>query len=863
MNYDPNDLLSQISAQDEVVEDTPKKKKHRSISIDFAVLFMKLTFAFDEVKRKYNFLFSFLGWLWAVFMVLVYIGGLAMVGLLGYSYLTFPDKVHNALITQGIVTKGYEVENMSLSRIELKNLEDKDGTYSIKKMVIHSTFADFIRGRVKSVELDGVKVKVSETEKGLNLGKLPEALITLNQNPALHRIKVNNLQINNAELSVNGKNFVIPVSFHLTGIYSHESKITMTLFTRKDAVKMDGVLSITGTAQKMEFALKINNGTLELPGRTPENISGEINLSTQKMELTKVSGHLKLSYGKNLKELNVSMNSGKGGYAGNVSIGITQGNLNGQDVQSHLAVDFSELNFDSLYRFTTTKPLKVKMRSFKLPRFDLANLTATLNGTLTCDRLDCSYQVSSASPVFIKEINAVFEGEMIKSTEEFNFTLVPNKKTSLSYKNGEFNYDLKVQNVLFSGYRNMSSMPISLSASAAEVLGAYYTNGKPQHMKVSTQKMNISTPEIRLSNASFKRDDMFNESSKLSWTAEEAEILQNDVLKTPFKVSLEKTGAGLETKANVVIGDVVNVSFAGVSRLLTGEFNGNLYVKEFDLAKLKTPLSDMSSLFVNGMTNLSGKVALVGRIYFKNSKQIAGPMFVSLKDVGFSKGDTKVSGLNTVLSLQTLVPLVTAANQSIFISDISGTLPIQNVLADIKLDSQFLRVSSAQMALGGMTLTADSVILPLKANSSLLNFKNLAVNLADMVPYVNLSGAKVSGKGSMQVSLEVKDDKILIKDGEFKVLNADVSLKETDKALKSYFENASSYVIRSGNIFMDSEESNNMLNLSFSLDGRLQPSAKMKNVRKQLNQKPSDLIKPMPRMSVPKDIIRRQEIVAH
>ncbi|MBR6674538.1 MAG: hypothetical protein IKL32_01290, partial [Alphaproteobacteria bacterium] len=142
-------------------------------------------------------------------------------------------------------------------------------------------------------------------------------------------------------------------------------------------------------------------------------------------------------------------------------------------------------------------------------------------------------------------------------------------------------------------------------------------------------------------------------------------------------------------------------------------------------------------------------------------------------------------------------------------------------------------------------------------------FKNLSVNLADMVPYVNLSGAKVSGKGSIRVSLEVKDDKILIKDGEFKVLNADVSLKETDKALKSYFENASSYIIRSGNIFMDSEESDNMLNLSFSLDGRLQPSAKMKNVRKQLNQKPSDLIKPMPRMSVPKDIIRRQEIVAH
>ena len=37
----------------------------------------------------------------------------------------------------------------------------------------------------------------------------------------------------------------------------------------------------------------------------------------------------------------------------------------------------------------------------------------------------------------------------------------------------------------------------------------------------------------------------------------------------------------------------------------------------------------------------------------------------------------------------------------------------------------------------------------------------------------------------------------------------------------------------------------------------------MKNVRKQLNQKSADLIKPMPRMAVPEDIIRRQEIVVH
>jgi hypothetical protein len=62
---------------------------------------------------------------------------------------------------------------------------------------------------------------------------------------------------------------------------------------------------------------------------------------------------------------------------------------------------------------------------------------------------------------------------------------------------------------------------------------------------------------------------------------------------------------------------------------------------------------------------------------------------------------------------------------------------------------------------------------------------------------------------------------------------------------------------------LDSEASNDTVNLGISLDGRLQPTSKMKNIRQQLNRKMSDLIKPMPQGAVPEDIVRRQEIVAH
>jgi hypothetical protein len=151
----------------------------------------------------------------------------------------------------------------------------------------------------------------------------------------------------------------------------------------------------------------------------------------------------------------------------------------------------------------------------------------------------------------------------------------------------------------------------------------------------------------------------------------------------------------------------------------------------------------------------------------------------------------------------------------------------------------------------------------LRANSAILNFKNPSIKLSDMTPYVNLGGATVSGKGSIQMPLEIKDGKILLKDSEFKVVNADVLLKDANDELKSYFENATTYIIRSGSIFIDSEPENGSINLGLSLDGRLQPTSKMKTVRQQLNQKLSDFIKPVPTMAVPDDIVRRQDIVAH
>lgn len=865
MNYDPNDLLSQIAAPDEVSDVPEKKKKQRSISIDFAVLFMKLTFAFDDAKRKNQTLFTLLGILWNVFMGIVYLGGIAMLGLLIYSYGTFPDKVRETLITQGIITKGYEIDNISLSKIELKNLEDKDGTYSIKKMIIHSTFSDFIRGRVKSVELDGVKMKITEDKDGVRFGNLPASLIKLNQASAQSRIKVSNLQINNAQLEINGTNYSVPVSFHLNGAYEDEAKVVMDLTIRKEHVKINGVLSVTGTEQKMDFNLKIGSGTLELPQRSPENIVGEMTVTTKKMEPEKIVGHVTLSYGENNKKINLSLTKNtKSGFNGTVSVNVVQGKSSaGQAVNSNISADFSELQFKTPYVFSTQKPIKLKIAAFKTSQVNLSNVTATLNGQLDCDHFNCTYQIQKASPVFARELSLLFQNDTIKSSEEVSFSLQPNQKQTFVYTNNDFVYNMKIASIVFSGYRNTSVTPISLTAGTTHVDGQYHLINQSRKMKLNTEKVNLSTPEITLNNMTFKRANVFDDKSVLLLTADRVEITQNDLLRAPFKLSLEKTGVGLDTKAQMTIENVVRVSFAGVGRLLTGEFSGNIHIPEFDLSAVKTPLTQISSLFPAGISDVSGKVAVLGRINFKNAKQVTGPLFVSLKDIGFALKNEKVSGLNTVLLMQTVSPLLSAPNQKVFIAEATGAVPFQNLMADIKLDNQFLKVTSANLTLAGIPFSADSAFVSLKSDNAALHLKNNAVSLTDISKYLNLDGAVLTGKSAVTVTLELDKGLMALQDGDIKISGAELALdKVQDGKIKKYFTDSKTYIIRSGTLFVDSNIADDTVNMNVSLDGRLSPAGKIKNIRETIVTPLKQLVKPVEVLSVPEDIVRKQQAVS-
>ncbi|MBR4927489.1 MAG: hypothetical protein IKY98_04090 [Alphaproteobacteria bacterium] len=859
-----SDLLSQIAAEDEVVVSAPqKKKKPHSIIMHGVILFMKLTFLIDDAKRKYEKVFSVLGYLWATFMVLVYLGGVAMLGLLVYSYITFPDTVRKTLQEQKIFSKNYNIDEISLSKVVLSNLEDKDGAYTIKKMTVESTFSDFVRYRVKSVVLDDVKIKVTEDKDGIKFGTLPEVLVNLNQGTGKKALKIDKLSINKAILEINGQDYAFPVSFSVTGIYSKDSQVSIPLYIEEKFANIDAALSISGTKKKMDFVLKIKAGTLTIPKRSPENIRGEIKVSSKNMVIDKINGNLQFVYGKDEKKINIDMTNGKKGYSGTLSANFSyaDSSVKNGSRKSAATVQFSDMVFSSFHRFKTTEPLTLNVQSFEKQGINIKRLNSTLNGDLSCDSFVCSYTVQKDSKVFIKEMSLDLLGDNVKTGNEFTFTLVPNKKESFRFDGQKLVYDVSTAKFNFSGFRNTSIYPISMMAEKLLAKGSYDTLHGTKNMKMDAEKLAVTTPEVVVQDAIFHQDDIFADNSLMKVDAGSVKIDENDILKEPFKLSMQKKG--LQTTAKVSLdNDLIVVSFSGTSRLLLGEFKGNVYIAEFDLGKSKKNLDEISDLFPNGLKKVSGKMAVLGTVDWKNNKQISGPLHISLRDVGFEKGGITVSGLNTVLSFQTLRPMVSANNQAIFVQKVKGAVPMQNIFADIKIDNQFLRVLSAKATLAGTVMAAEPATFSLRANSVVLGLKSNDVNLEKLSSYLKLYDIQAKGRGALSFSLEAKSGNLFVKDGKLDISSAVLDLSGVkNEAVKTYFGSVKEYVIRSGSIFIDSNEQNNLVNFNISLDGRLMPMGEMKNVRKTMDISLNELVKPVKAEKVPDTILKKQNII--
>lgn len=852
-----DDLLSQIAAEDLVQEN--QEKKRISFSAVFLVSMMRLTLFFDEISHKNAPLFRILSTIWSIFIGSVYLGGLSALIILVYTYLQFPHFIENYFRQNNIQLATWKIRDYNFSKIELEDLQDTEKTYRIDRMIIRSNFSDFLRKKVKAVVLNGVNIKIHEKNNQIDIGNLIQLLVSLNQNKSAF---IESVSVMGASLEFKGENYTFPIQFSMTGFYENNANISIPLIIKEKNINATGVLSITSAGSLLNWNLHNLSGTITSENQQPENISGEFTFKTEKMRLISISGSGELSYGSNSKKVKIDLKNTKGLFQGTVDLSIVASDISNKstEAKSNILFLFKGLDLKTFNQIESSSPIAINIRSLNTQHFSLSNTSTTLKGFLNCTDMNCSYQLNGNSPVTIQALKIFKGGDVIYSNQPITFVLHPNGQNNFIWQNHKITANLNIGNLKYKGYRNTNNFPLSINIAKTTVNGYSLFGKENVQLGISTNGLTYETDTRELKNASVFIENLWDSASKFTLNTKYFYLKNNTLLKQPFALNLQKEND--QTRANIFLLDnLIRIDFWGNADFNLNEFKGKIFIPPFELSKIPNNLRTISDLFPGTVSSASGQIAAFGNINWKSEKQISGPLYISLKNIDFNAPGVTVSKLNSVLSLQTLVPFVSQAGQLISIEKVEGPLPLQNILATVKFDPQMLRIFSFDSEIGGLVLSTNNVVIPYKASNTTIPLKNNLVNWAYINNYLNFPGLILEGSGSIYLPIEIKDNTFTLGNGEIKFNNLRMKYSNNNKDLHSkLFKGNTEYIIRTGSILLNTDSNNNVKSY-INLDGRLNPSKKKYIFKKNNILNLRTLFKPMERKSVPESITSKQKII--
>ncbi len=856
-----NDLLSQIAAEDKK-EEAGKKKSHNQVPISkmLSIFMMRMTLLLDEIQHKYAMPIKMLELVWCVFIAIIYMGGIASLVILVNVYLSYPRYVSDYFQDNNIELSSWNMGSYTLSRIELNNLKSKDNSYSIRKVVIRSGFSDFLRGRIKTVSLEGTVLNVKENGASLEWRSLAKLLMKLNQSSS-NRYKIGSISIPNAVLNVEGETYKLPIQLSINGVYEHTPSVSIPLSIKQEYMNVSGLLSMSGSGQNLEWTLDNLSGNLSFPNRQPENIAGKFKIKTDGMSVSAINGNLNLTYGKNKKSVKVDLKKNKDLFRGTVGISLINQEVRDKanETKTEMQMVFEGLDIKRPSRISSKEPIQFNVLSFNGYDVNLSNAAGVFRGDLNCFNFVCDYEIKSDVPVSVQSSRFVYHGSSYASSDKTLFTLMPSKGKSVILTGDGIGLSLRMKNASYTGKKNKNN-DIKLNVKSMGVNGEISLLNQVSNLVIETKDADYSSNTLEFTGAQIDIDDILNEGTGLRFVSPSVSFKNNSLVKVPFAIDMRRE-KGVVGALLSMIDNKLQIRYLGTADFLSGSFDGNVAVLPFDLKNVTNNLNSISDIFPGAVSNVSGKLAVFGKIGWKSEKQVAGPFYLMAKNVGFKVGNMDVKDLNTVLVVQSLVPFITPSGQEVFIGGVDSVMPFRNINATLKFDNQLMRIAKLNAQVGGLPLSMDNVIMQYRTSSTILALKNSEADFSSMNKYWNIAGLTVDGKGSVLLPLELKDNMFRVANGEVKLVNVDIKYTGKDNKIRnSLFKNSNGYLLRSGSIML-TQSTDNTLDAYLNFEGRMLPnqikSTYAKTVSFDLNSLFKDTVMP----TVPTPIQQRQQSI--
>lgn len=752
-------LYEQIAAGDEMAAQASRR---RSLIMMLMIEYMRLTLTLDAKRREYKDIFQILGSIWTGFMLCLYVCGLVMFFILLGSYMRFPSYVHEYLDENGILYSDVKVPGYVISRVELYDLHNRENTYHIDRVNISSTFSDFLNRRAKNVSLDGVKLSFDlEKNKAENLLSLVSRLNTSAELENGIGFRIDSLEVSDAVVTLKGKDYEVPISVSLTGIYGRETNIRAFINVNDPRLTVRGPLFVRDSDQGISWDFDVQSGTVILPGRPREVLSGKVQLKTKKNQVRSASADLTMSNERVQKNMTASFEREKNTYRGNVQLKWTDVSSSDAAVErTNMSFDLSGLTFSENGLVQTNRPVGINLSTKYAPDMQVQDLAGSLQGELKCQLPDtCLFDLQKKSVLTSEQMRLPTLGMTLSSTEKTQLTLSPVKNMlSLSLKEGHFKFDLPIKNLRFIGTQFETNTPASFDVDSVRISGDLSLLDKKMMATLSAEDVNYKTQTHDISKAVLTMDDIFNDAGRIYFKSPRVLLKGESYLKVPFSLEMVRQG-GVANLTAATENDTLRLIFSGYWNKNSGNIDGQFIIPPVSLEKIQKPYTRISSLIPESIKSASGKVAAYGRLNGSIYGDLNGPLYVALSDVGFRTNNQDVKGINTALSIQSLRPFVTETTQEIFIDRISAIVPIDHVDMTLRLEDKFAQLTGLSAEIAGIPLYAEPTIVPYRSVGTLLYLRSRDTDLSGLLDGLSVKDWTMSApiQGSVLVPVDIKD----------------------------------------------------------------------------------------------------------
>lgn len=847
-NPQESELYRQISREDEVVPVV--KKKGKSPLMELVVAFMRAVLYLDSLKRTNELFFRRLNVVWGIFMGVLYISGILMIVFSIYNRLQLPYYLESQLKEREIQ---FESAHYDMDRIEVHQLKGPQGLYTVDTLIVNTTFTDLLQKRIRSVVLDGLNIYLDAQPDFNPIQDIPNVLTKL-QHPARGAVnlRVNALTVNNAKLNFKKEQMALPITFSMEGVYDDTTQIIIPVYMERRSLSLKGRLSISEESGTPEWILKITKGNVTLPRRAPEDFTGEVKVTLNENKLETVQADFQLGTGTIKKEIRADFRQeGDKGLSGTFS--WARNNLTEPALSSDLTIAVPYLEFSAKEPLHTRGTLTLDAKQFNLYNISFKNMHLPLDAELACKSWkQCDLNLLDEAEVVLPDFQFEYQRQKFKTDSALRFVMQPqNKLITMDADRPDFyvGFNLLLQELLFpaqnveSGEKlNIKSEKVSLKATWAD----------ESRIALATENLSYDSPTASFNQATLNMADLLQPTAQIKMQTPEMRLPNQPVLSQPFDLNFNMLGNQVMAQLRFQ-NQPIMAGVEGTLSIPQRAFSGKVRVLPFDLKDLTVPLHELWPNVPENVRNPQGKVAVGGLLNWNSGHASGSPLYVGLKDISFDLDDTKIEGVNGVLAVESLLPLSTQPKQHLFIQNIQGLIPIQGVDAYFQLDAQSLKVSQLLAWTGPVPLMLPPSVITTKNSSAMLYLKNTqSVNLKDAQKVFNLQGMSVAdGTASLSVPVEVKEDSFSIPNVTLKI--QDTELKWREKGRPAFLGQATGYFVRNGQIILDQERM-----LQMSLNGRLTPSKKAKEVHLSKVPLPDNFVNETAPRSVPSDILKWQ-----